>query len=138
MSKDVSQRWFEEVWGKNNDGVIRELAAEDAVGHLEGGLEICGVAEFEQFRAALIAAIPDFQVEVLQVVSEGDLNCVLWRGTGTHTGDGMGLVPTQEAVSILGTSWQRIREGKICEAWDTWNHGALMQKLTIATPASVS
>jgi steroid delta-isomerase-like uncharacterized protein len=128
-SKEIGVRWFEEVWNRRNLDLIPQLLAEDAIGHLEGGQDIVGPIPFMEFQKAIVEVLPDIHLEILNVVCDGDDACVLWLATATHTGHGMGLVPTGKKVSFRGTTWFRVKDGKFVEGWDCWNQGGLMSEL---------
>jgi predicted ester cyclase len=126
-------RWFEEVWNRRIDATADELAAPGAIGHLEG-IETVGPAAFLKVRSALLAAFPDLQIIVEDSIAEGDNVVVRWRATGTHLGEGFGLGVTRAPVAFRGMSWQRVVDGRIVEAWDAWNEGALIESLRTAAP----
>ena len=124
----IARRWFEEVWNARRDEAIDELMERGAVGHMEGG-DVHGPDEFRSGRAVFLAALPDMQITIEDIVSEGDQAVVRWRVRGTHTGELFGVAPTQRRVEVRGTSWFRIRQGKLTEGWDTWNLGGLLDSL---------
>lgn len=132
--KEIAVQWFNEVWNNRNTAIIPELISPDARGHLEGGHEIVGPDQFIAFQSALLAAIPDVKVTVLNALSDGDDSCVLWQASGTHTGQGLGLAPSGKPVDFRGVTWFHVENGKIVEGWDCWNLGGLMNFL--ASPAS--
>ena len=126
--RDLSRRWFAESWNDRNDQTVDELIHPDCLGHMESG-EVIGAAPFRQVRDAFLAALPDLKIKVEDVVSDGDDVVVRWSGTGTHTGEGLGLEPTGRSVSVKGMTWHRYRDGRMVEAWDSWNQDALFQSL---------
>jgi len=124
----IARRWFEEVWNGRRDEAIDELMERDAVGHMEGG-DVHGPEEFRNGRAVFLAALPDMHITIEDILSQGDRAVVRWRVRATHTGELFGLAPTQRKVGVRGTSWFRIRDGKLAEGWDTWNLGGLLDSL---------
>ena len=124
----VARRWFEEVWNQRRVDLVDEMMTGESVGHLEGG-DTKGSVAFRQHQAMFLAAVPDMRIEVEDVISEGDRAAVRWRVQGTHSGNGLGLAPTQRRVDARGTTWLVIRDGKIVEGWDTWNQNALLESL---------
>lgn len=128
--KEVGTRWFQEVWNQRNTNLVPELMAPHAVAHLEGGQDIVGHNQFLLYQEAILSALPDLQIEVLNCLSDGDDACVLWNARAIHSGAGMGLAPTGKAVSFRGITWIRVVDGKITEGWDCWNQGSLMSILS--------
>ncbi|MGC3988753.1 MAG: ester cyclase [Chthoniobacteraceae bacterium] len=132
--KEIGLRWFNEVWNQRAIHLIPELMAPDAVGHLEGGQDVVGPEGFLAFQSAILQTLPDVQVEILNVLAEGDHVSVFWRVSATHTGHGMGFTPTGKPVTFQGSSWLRCQNGRMVEGWDTWNQAALFA--TLAAPST--
>jgi steroid delta-isomerase-like uncharacterized protein len=124
----LGRRWFEEVWNERREEAIDELMAPDAVGHMEGG-DVLGPQGFREARAVFLNALPDMHITVEDVLSEGDQAVVRWRVRATHTGELLGVAPSQRQVDLRGMSWLTIRDGKLGEGWDTWNLGGLLDSL---------
>ncbi len=127
--EEVGTRWFTEVWNQRNRAVIPDLMHPDSCGHLEGGQELIGPEQFVAFQDAILAVMPDIQVEILNLVAGTNDACVLWKATGKHTGEGMGFKPTGKTITFRGTTWLHIKKGKIAEGWDCWDYGSLMAAL---------
>lgn len=125
----LARRWFFEVWNQRREATVNELLAPDAAGHLEGGLEVRGPAEFHPVRAALLGAFPDFEVQVDQIISEGDDVVVRWSAKGTHRGESLGFPASNRQAGFRGITWLRFKDGKIVEGWDAWNQGRMIQEL---------
>ncbi|MGE0442354.1 MAG: ester cyclase [Gemmatimonadales bacterium] len=124
----LARRWFEEVWNQRNLGTVDELMRPGSPGHMEGG-EVAGPNGFKQAHAALLHAFPDFRVTVEDTVAEGDHVVLRWRATATHRGPVVGLPATNERVSFRGMTWFTFADGQIVEGWDTWNQGAVFDRL---------
>ena len=123
------RRWFEEVWNQRRAATVNELLAPGAVGHLEGGLEVRGAAEFHPVRTALLGAFPDFEVAVEQVIAQGDDVVVRWSAKGSHRGETLGFPASQKRAAFRGMTWLKFRDGRIVEGWDAWNQGRMIQEL---------
>jgi predicted ester cyclase len=129
----VARRWFEEVWNARRAEAIDELMERKAVGHMEGG-DVEGPEGFRSGWAAFLAGLPDMHITIEDIVSEGDQAVVRWRVRASHRGELFGLAPTQRRVDVRGSSWFRIRDGKLAEGWDTWNLGGLLESLRSEMP----
>src|SRR3954453_20652317 len=101
QNRTLSRRWFEEVWNERRTDTIEELLSPDCIGHMESG-DVPGVEAFKQLRDEFLAAFPDLQMEVEDIVSDGDNVVVRWRASGTHSGDGLGLAATDQPISVRG------------------------------------
>jgi steroid delta-isomerase-like uncharacterized protein len=127
-ARDVSRRWFEEVWNARRDDRIEDLMSADADGHLPNGV-LRGPSGFREMQRSFLGALPDLQIEVEDILAEGNRAAVRWRARGTHTGDGLGLPPSQRGIDVRGTTWLRIENGQIVEGWDTWDLTGMMASL---------
>jgi steroid delta-isomerase-like uncharacterized protein len=124
-------RWFDEIWNKGMIEAVDELLAEDAVmwGTARPDHSSPGGAEFKQFYHRQRSATPDVKIHLDQVVQEGDTAFARWTVTGTHTGDGLGIAPTNKEIKLSGMSACRVRDGKIVEAWNIWDQIGLARQL---------
>lgn len=116
-NKRIARRYPEEVATGRNLDLIDELLAEGYVEHGPFGGETHGPeADREQMRA-MLAAVPDFEAIVEDVVAEGDTVAMRVTLRGTHEGEMMGVEGTGKAFEIGNTVFTRIEDGKIVERW---------------------
>jgi steroid delta-isomerase-like uncharacterized protein len=127
-ARELGRRWFEEVWNQRRDDRIEELMAADSHGHVEGG-EYRGHAGFREMQGMFLRALPDVQIEIEDIIADGNRAAVRWHARGTHSGDGFGFEASQRAIDVRGTSWLTVSDGKIVEGWDTWNLAGLLASL---------
>jgi predicted ester cyclase len=88
-----------------------------------------------QVLPAFQAAFSDFDMEIYDIVAEGDLVAYRVSWTATHTGDLMGIPPTGAALSITESHFERFRDGKIVEHGGDWDQAGMLQQVG-APPAS--
>jgi steroid delta-isomerase-like uncharacterized protein len=139
-NKVLIHRWFEEVWNKKNEVVIDELMDPQAVLY---GLSddptraIRGPKEFRPFWKAFTGAFPDMQITVESTIAEEDKVVARCAVRGTHTGDGLGFPPTGKRIQITGIVIATIRDGKLCEGWNSFDFLMLYSQLGVMKgPAS--
>ena len=141
--KETATTWFETVWNKKDAAAIDRFLAPKAKMH---GLGVAPMlpAEFKQLHQGFCAAFPDIRIEVVRTVSEGELVAVHCHCTGTHRGDGLGVAPTDKPIDMWGMGIARIVDGKILEAWNSFDFLTLYQQvdmlpqLSPAAPAMAS
>ena len=63
------------------------------------------------------------------MVSEGDKLVLRWRIEGKHTGEFLGVAPTNAEINISITEIFRIANGQLAEAWDQYDRLDLMQQI---------
>jgi steroid delta-isomerase-like uncharacterized protein len=86
---------------------------ESSVDHfLAAGKTVRGPEALAQWFRDLFAAVPDWHVEIENVIDDGDRQAVVqWRGTGTLTGTPfLGIEPNGRTVEIHGLDVMRFDE----------------------------
>ena len=123
-TKQLAQRWFDEVWNNKNPAYIAELMDASAIGLMESG-EITGPEEFKALVfEPLVAAFPDVKVTVDRMIAEKDDVAVKWTVSATHGGPLMHFAATGERVKFSGSTWLTFKNGKIIAGSDSYNlHG---------------
>lgn len=106
-------RWSFEVLNSRDVTPLRQFWTQDTVERFpdrscRGGDEIA--AYFEQ----VLAALPDFHVEVREIVEQDEHVFVQWHLTGTHTGGAFqGIEATGRPLAIDGMDHFVLRDGKV-------------------------
>jgi predicted ester cyclase len=77
----------------------------------------------------LHSAFPDLQIEIEDLIAEGDKVVGRVTARGTHQGAFMGIAPTGKPVSFNAIDVVRIAGGKIVERWSQADNLALLQQL---------
>jgi glyoxylase-like metal-dependent hydrolase (beta-lactamase superfamily II) len=68
-----------------------------------------------EFIGAMVAAMPDLKMEVVQTTTEGERCAVQWRATGTFAGSAPfnGVAPTGDPISLEGVDVLTVRDGMV-------------------------
>lgn len=130
----VARTWFEEVWNQGSEQAIDRLMAPDAAFH---GLPVpvVGPNEFKPFHKSFRNAFPDIHIDIDELVCQGDRVAVKCTVTGTHRGDGLGIAATNRPVTVTGMGMARIENGRIVEAFNTFDFLSLYQQVgLVPTP----
>lgn len=137
-NKQLTRRWFDEVWNERRTQTIHEMIHTGTVafGLAESGQPI-SVEGFLPFYERFIGAFPDLRIAVEDVIGEGDQTACRIRATGTHSGPQFGVPPTGKRVSFTGIIWTRWKDGKIAEAWNEFDAWGLMQQVGASVPAKL-
>ena len=77
----------------------------------------------------LYGAFPDLDLQIVQIVAEGDLVVVRFEAPGTHTGEFAGIAPTGKRAVWKGLVMYHVVDGKITEAWANWDDWGLIEQL---------
>jgi len=106
-----------------------DLLHPDAVVHAPGGLSTTSCdAEKAVWREAL-AAVPGLRHEVQEVVVDGDVEMARVVVTGTMASDFAGVAGTGGSFSIDQAVIVHLRDGKIAEAWEIADLGAIRDQV---------
>lgn len=103
--------------------------ADDFVDHGAPEGPATGAAAFAQGVRRTLAAFPDAQNKIDELLAEGDRVVTRWTMTGTHTGDGLGFPATGKPVQLSGVTIARIEAGKIAEHWSYRDDVGLFKQL---------
>lgn len=122
-------RWFAEVWNERRIEKIDELMSPDFIAHYEHE-EIVGSNNWKmRFYDTLLQAVPDFHVEVKDIVADRDMVVTRLKASGVLTGELFGVPPTHEKFDYSGMSWTRIKDGFLAENWNNWNMTYFFRRL---------
>jgi len=77
----------------------------------------------------MLAAFPDYQTVIDDLVAEGDKVAARITMSGTHSGSFMGIPATGKHVLFTGMYIARIADGKIVEHWGEEDAVSLLQQL---------
>jgi len=129
-NKQLSQRWFEEVWNKQNRTAIDELLDPKVIAHGLSGTDapVVGPEGFKAFHDSFLQAFPDIHTTVTHCFAEDDHTTIQFTFTAAHTGPGFGP-PTGRRVKVSGICIVRWRDGKIVEGWNEFDRHGLMQQI---------
>jgi steroid delta-isomerase-like uncharacterized protein len=117
---------------EENKGIVRRYVAELNQRHVAILDELVGVDFREEVRRGYlrnVTAFPDYQVEILDMLAEGDQVVVEWTHRGIHRGVYDGLPPTGRTITGRAISIYRVRDGQIVEARGIWDQGEVWQQL---------
>lgn len=134
-NKAVIRRYYSEVWGRGELGVIDEVFAPDVELHVAGMPEDpFGPAPVKQLAAMAKTAFPGLRVTIEDLIAERDKVVATVSLHGPHDGTAQGASPLE-----AGAVWRRIdvfrlHRGKIVEHWSDRDDHALLQRLGIAPP----
>jgi predicted ester cyclase len=129
--KAKARRIWEEIFPSGDVEHLAEVIAEDSVDHGARPDEPQGLAGAQQTMLWLRSVFSDQRWEIHQVIGEGEVVAVYCTLHARHTGDLMGIPPTnrefaQDYVHIL-----RFKDGKAAEHWGVRDDMAFMRQLGV-------
>ncbi|MFQ5551222.1 MAG: ester cyclase [Gemmatimonadales bacterium] len=105
-----------------------ELYALDYIYHGPAG-DLRGRDGIRGLWEVFLVGFPDLHSTIEDMVSAGDKVVLRWRVEGTHTGEFLGVAPSNRKVSLGVTEIFRVANGQLVEAWDQYDRLDLMQQI---------
>ena len=105
------------MWGKRSQELPAPIRNHSS-GFCEAE-ELGSLRQLVQFYRSIAAALPDYELQIDDIASKGELVMVRYTVSGTQTGSLLGTGPTNTLVTISGIDVFRLSRGKIIEYWDT-------------------
>jgi len=127
--KTKARRTWEEIVPNADVDALAEVIAEDLIDHSARPDEPQGLAGVQQTVLWLGTVFSHQRWEIQQVIGEGDIVVVYCTLHGRHTGDLMGIPPTNREVAVDYVHIVRFRDGKAVEYWSVRDDMALMRQL---------
>lgn len=134
-NKAIARRIFDEVLTRGDFELASDLYAPDFVNH--GRNRDVDLARDQAAARGWLQAFPDLRISPEIVLAERDLVVVLWRATGTNTGEGNGLPATGRRVNTRGITIWRIENGRVKEEWSEFSELALRKQLGLVAGAAI-
>jgi predicted ester cyclase len=109
--------------------------------YAEEGLngELVSDVRLRQRDGFLRAAFPDLELHPRVIIGEGALVAGHFSARGTHLGLYHGVPPSGRRWEAACTAVYRVADGRIADAWVTWDQLALLEQLgAIERAATVS
>lgn len=128
-NKALVRRFISEANDKHYDQVAELFTADYTRHDPDAQVDETGPGPFVEALERLHEAFPDSEVQIGEIVAEGELVAFEGTMTGTHEGAFRGIEPTDRPIEIPGTAMHRIRDGRIAETWATWNFLLALQQL---------
>lgn len=112
---------------------IDDVCADDFVAYHTAHEEpIRSVEGYKQNVAAIRESFPDFEMERLESLYDGEMSSALYRWTGTHDEEFMGIPATGERITVDSLTMARLDDdGKLSELWVFGDSGSMMRQLGV-------
>ena len=131
-NKSVVRCFIEDVMGKGVLEAIPEIISPDWVNNDPLLPPLRGQDGARQLALLFRSGIPDFHMVLEDIVAEGDKVAFRSLGTGTHTGELMGVPPSGRPIHVTATGIVRLSNGKIVENTVNVDGLSLMQQIGVA------
>jgi predicted ester cyclase len=87
-----------------------------------------GASSGSDLVGTILAALPDFRLDVQDIIGADDKVALRLRMTGTHTGEPLlGRSATGAKLSAYGVFIYRVQSGRVAEAWQMFDGLAFLR-----------
>jgi predicted ester cyclase len=138
--KAKARRIWEEIFPNGDVEHLAEVIAEDSIDHGARPDEPRGLPGVQQTMLWLRSVFSDQRWEIHQVIGEGEFVVVYCTLHARHTGNLMGIPPTNRDVAQDYVHILRFKNGRAAEHWGVRDDMALMRQLGVlpGRPAPVA
>ncbi len=113
-NKAVVRRFVEEMFIDHDSSSIDELVSNDSL---------------KQIAPATVAAFPDMEMTIEDLIGEGDMVAVRVSANATHLGDFRGIPPSGKHWEATASAWYEVHDRKISDFWVNWDWLAIMEAI---------
>jgi steroid delta-isomerase-like uncharacterized protein len=114
--KEFVTNYMMQAWNERDPSVITRTFLPDAKIH-SSSEDLIGAEEMVATVESWLAAFPDLQVTIQEIVQENGMVVAMWSATGTHKGALRELQPTGLTAQYRGVTIHRVQDNKIAEYW---------------------
>jgi predicted ester cyclase len=130
--ESVLRAWFDGVWNRGDASTIDRLMHADTMIHglpTPDGQPIRGPHAFRPFYQSFRSAFPDVSVELLNVVTQGDLAVARCRVKGTQRGSLPDYPATGLPVTFEGFAMCQVDGDQVSAAWNCFDFLGMYRQL---------
>jgi steroid delta-isomerase-like uncharacterized protein len=129
-TKELIERYYDEIWRKGNVDALDDLLTDDYVDHDPTPGFGADKASAKTLVAAIVGAMKDIDMQILDVIVDGDRAAAHWTDEWTQVGEFMGGIPADgKRIKLRGHDFYKIRDGKIAEIWHCEDFLGVMAQL---------
>ncbi len=130
---------FFEAWNANDLSKATPYEASNFMTESPGAAGPMNSDQSQSYNQNFLTAFPGSKFEILMDVVQGDYVVTNWKITGKHTGtlyspSGTPIPATGKTATVVGSSTNMIKDGKVVYAWTFWDMTSLLFQLGLMPP----
>lgn len=110
---------FNNGWNRGQTGVFKETIADTVLFHYAGSPRKLSQEQMSEIVLRWREAFPDLQMEIQELIVQGDIAAARLNLSGTHEGSWAGAAPTGKQVNMALMMFFRFEDGKMVELWES-------------------
>ncbi len=127
-NKELLRRFFN-ILNAHKLERLDEVCDTDFVYHSNAGEHHEGLDDFKTNMNQGFQGLPDMELSMEELAAEGDKVYCVYRWTGTHKGDLLGIPPSNQKVDIMVNTVVTCRDGKITDMYDFYDAMTMLQQI---------
>ncbi len=131
--KDIVRLFYHEMWNKADKSRIPEIFHPDFTFRGSLGPVLIGHQQFAGYVDEVVAALPDFVCDILEMTEEADRVVAKMLFHGTQRGPLLGFAPSGQRVDWHGSAHFTFRDGLVADLWVLGDVHGLLQQLEAVT-----
>ena len=118
------------AWTEHNVDKLLSLCTDDCV-YEDVTMAVVnrGKKELQAFATGVLAAFPDFKMNVNCALVAGEGAAMEWTMAGTHRGDLAGMPATGKTFTVRGASMCEFADGRIKRISDYWDMSTFRKQI---------
>lgn len=127
------------AWNAHDKQALLDMYHPDYDGEdLSEGKRASGLRNATRMIDYIFTAFPDLEMRLLEHGSEGDQVFFFWMASGHQRGRLMNIPPTGKAVTFMGSTFIRLREGKIIRGRRIWDVASMLRQIGLLPEPSTA
>lgn len=102
---------------QGDEKLLKEVLAEDWTVNPALSGEGSDADKYLKAVKPIFSALPDFKINILQTVVEGNFVAVRGEVTATHAGSLFGVPATNKTIAYMTQDFHQFKDGKIAASW---------------------
>lgn len=127
-TKSLIRQYIESVWNRADLNAFEDLITPNYAYHL-GGQSGRDKTEMRKFIRMVHNAFPDWRVQIVHIIAEGNMVAVRWEGEAIHQGVFHRIPATGKKVKVSGTNVYKLEGGKVAVEWEQMDSLGMLQQL---------
>lgn len=128
-NKALVRRFSNEFKNRANHGIVDELMTPGFTHHFKDPRLPKGREGMKLLGGVVVAAFPDVDANIQDLIAEGDRVVERTEAGGTHKGEFNGVPPSGRPVRWSELHVYRIENGRIAELWSEIDFLAIMMQI---------
>jgi steroid delta-isomerase-like uncharacterized protein len=138
-NKAVIRQFIEGGLSGHSFATIEGLLAPNYTNYMPGAPSAIKREDFRSAAEEFFTAFPDLRMDLHELIAEGDAVVARYTMHGTHQGPFQGIPATGKRISVAGTAFYHVKDGKMVDDYPGFDALSLLQQIgAIPTPEHAS